>query len=128
MKDLLGALTSALCICHCLLTPILIGFGVTGLLADSLTAEWLHLALLGPILLLLLTSLPSAHCRHGNALPLSLAITGISLLVTSLFIHGKIELLLSLSGGLLMIAAHLLNRHLLHKHINKGVTTGLLSE
>nr|WP_269813796.1 MerC domain-containing protein [Bowmanella yangjiangensis] len=115
VKDILGALASALCICHCLFTPLLVALGATGLLVDSLTTEWFHLVLFIPILLLLMISLPKAHCQHKSPAPLGMAVVGITLLVLSLFSHDELELIFSLGGGTSLIVAHLLNRHLLNK-------------
>jgi hypothetical protein len=68
-----------------------------------------------PISGLLVWSLPGGWCVHRNKTPFILGLSGFLLLVISLFAGHDAELPLSVSGGLLLAAAHLRNRVLLKR-------------
>jgi hypothetical protein len=116
MKDLVAAFISGLCIVHCLLTPIILALGGAGILGNWLEAEWLHYLLLVPILLLVGWSLPASRHQHQQQIPLWLGFTGVGLLLLSMFVPVSFEPWLAISAGMLLITAHLLNRHLLQQH------------
>jgi hypothetical protein len=99
MKDDLAVACSGACMIHCLVTPIVIGFGTAGLLGDWFTSEWVHKVMLVPVILLAILSLPGAYRRHKNHWPLLLG-------------PESLETWITLSGGLLLITAHLWNRNL----------------
>ena len=112
MKDLLAASASGLCILHCLLTPLLLMLGAAGAMSAILSSEWVHYLLLVPVLLLAALSLPAGKRRHHNNAPSLLALVGIVLLLLALVAPVALESTLSVSAGLLLIAAHLYNRQL----------------
>lgn len=113
MKDTIGMFVSGLCLLHCLLTPVLLalgGFGVVGaLLGDKL----FHLALLLPVLFLALASFPRACRRHRRPAVMVAGFSGLLLLVVALSLEGAWELLVSVGGAGLLVAAHWANRRLL---------------
>jgi len=113
MKDLVAAYISGLCILHCLLTPILLALGGAGVLGHWLEAEWVHYALIAPILLLVIWSLPAARRQHQQHAPLWLGLAGAGLMLMSLWVPARLEPVLAVSAGILLMAAHLFNRHLL---------------
>jgi NhaP-type Na+/H+ or K+/H+ antiporter len=113
MKDLVAAYISGLCIVHCLLTPVLLALGGAGLLGHWLEAEWVHYVLITPILLLVGWSLPAAQHRHQQQSPLWLGCGGAALMLLSLAVPAALEPWLAISAGVLLMAAHLMNRHLL---------------
>lgn len=113
MKDLVAAYISGLCIVHCLLTPALLALGGAGLLGHWLEAEWVHYVLITPILLLVGWSLPAARHRHQQQWPLWLGCGGAALMLLSLAVPAALEPWLAISAGVLLMAAHLMNRHLL---------------
>ena len=114
MKDLLGVCLSGLCILHCLVTPILLALGGVGLIGAWFESEWVHYLLLAPISLMLVWSLPSSWIKHRNTKPLLIGGLGFSLLLTSLFVPESAEPVVAVLAGLILIAAHLLNRRLLN--------------
>ncbi|KKO43963.1 MerC mercury resistance protein [Arsukibacterium ikkense] len=113
MKDLIAAALSGLCVVHCLALPILLAVGSSGLLLGVFSSEWFHYLMLLPISALLVWSLPGGWCVHRNKTPFLLGLSGFLLLVISLFAGHDAELVLSVSGGFLLAAAHLRNRVLL---------------
>lgn len=111
-KDLIGILLSLCCIIHCLLPLFMLLLGTAGALSGWWTSEWVHYLLLGPILLVLLLSLPASYRQHQQKSPLLLAALGLSLLLLSLLLPAQFEAILAVSGGLLLACAHGYNRHL----------------
>lgn len=123
MKDFLGVCLSGLCILHCLLTPLLLAFGGVGAIGVWLDSAWVHYLLLAPICLVLVWSLPLAWIKHRNLSPLLLGSSGFSVLLLSLFVpqtlESTLESTLAIAGGLVLIAAHLCNRHLLNNYLQQ---------
>ncbi|OBP13887.1 MerC mercury resistance protein [Rheinheimera sp. SA_1] len=117
MKDFLGVCLSGLCILHCLLTPLLLALGGVGAIGVWFESAWVHYLLLAPICLVLVWSLPLAWIKHRNLSPLLLGASGFSVLLLSLFVPEAIEPMLAIAGGLVLIAAHLFNRHLLNNFL-----------
>ncbi|GAB2918906.1 MerC domain-containing protein [Rheinheimera gaetbuli] len=115
MKDIIAAALSGLCVVHCLATPILLALGSSGLLLGIFSSEWFHYLMLLPISVLLAWSLPGGWCVHQRKAPFALGLAGFLVLVAALFAPHEAETALSLSGGVLLISAHLYNRKLLHK-------------
>ena len=128
MKDFMGACLSGLCILHCLLTPLLLAMGGAGMIGTWLGSEWVHYALIAPICILLSWSLPLAWVKHRQGGPLLIGVSGLSLLLLSLWLPGDIESLVAIVGSLGLITAHLLNRHLLNRHLLKKHTSLLLQD
>lgn len=113
MKDFLGVCLSGLCILHCLLTPLLLALGGVGAIGAWFESAWVHYLLVAPICLVLVWSLPIAWIKHRNSSPLLLGAAGFSVLMLSLFVPETIEPVVAIAGSLVLIAAHLFNRHLL---------------
>ena len=112
MKDDLAVACSGACMIHCLLTPIVIGFGTAGLLGEWLTSEWVHKVMIIPVILLAILSLPGAYRKHKNRWPLLLGGLGLSSMISALLGPESLEIWITLAGGLLLITAHLWNRNL----------------
>lgn len=121
MRDLVAAYISGLCIVHCLCTPILLALGSVGVLGHYLEAEWIHYVLITPILLLVGWSLPSSRALHQQQAPLLLGLTGAALMLLSLWVPAPLEPWLAVSAGILLMAAHLFNRHLLKLHFGDSL-------
>lgn len=115
MKDLIAAALSGLCVVHCVTTPILLALGSSGLLLGVFSSEWFHFLMLLPISAMLVWSLPGGWCMHRRKAPFVLGLAGFLVLIAALFAPPDAETALSLTGGLLLISAHLYNRKLLHK-------------
>lgn len=110
MKDEAAAICSGLCLIHCIATPVLLSLGGLGLVGSLFTSEWVHVALFAPIAALAATSLPSGWKRHKRWVPGAAGFTGLALLLAALFAPHEAEAILSISGGLLLMAGHLSNR------------------
>lgn|SRR5690606_27446093 len=115
MKDILAAALSGLCVLHCLATPVLLALGSSGLLLGALSSEWFHYLMLLPISVLLAWSLPGGWCVHQRKAPFALGLSGFLVLIAALFAPHDAETALSVSGGLLLISAHLYNRKLVFR-------------
>ncbi len=103
-KDFAGMVVSTLCLIHCIAGPIILALGFSGLELSFLLNEKIHIALIFPILLFALWSIPSSYSIHKNALPIILAIVGIVLLLMGVFIENLEELLTILASTFLIIA------------------------
>ncbi|MDO8825505.1 MerC domain-containing protein [Methylophaga sp.] len=112
MKDDLAVVCSGACMVHCLVTPIVIGFSAAGLFGEWLSSEWVHQLMLVPVVLLALLSLPGSYKKHKNKWPLRLAALGILTMVSALVGPESMETWITISGGILLITAHLWNRNL----------------
>lgn len=113
MRDVLGAWLSVLCMLHCFLPILLVSFGASlGLnhAADVMHGEWVHVALLFPIIAILAISLPKAYLSHGDLKPTAMALFGILVLIVAISIGGTTETILTIMGSMFIIAAHMSNR------------------
>jgi uncharacterized membrane protein len=98
---------------HCFLPILLLAFGASlGLshMAEAMHEEWMHAALLTPIILILVVSLPKAYKVHHNRNPAILAILGIITLSVAISIGDTTETVLTIIGSVFVISAHLINR------------------
>lgn len=113
-SNAMGASCSGLCICHCLLTPVLLGSGLLGGGVLFLESEWIHRLLLVPVVLLALITVLSLYKRQSDGALMILAILGVGLMVSAItFEHhfGKnFEQVATVIGGTLLVAFHLINR------------------
>lgn len=119
MKDFLGVCLSGLCILHCLVTPLLLALGGVGAIGVWFESAWVHYLLLAPICLVLVWSLPIAWIKHRNLSPLLLGASGFSVLLLSLFVPEALESILAIAGSLVLMTAHLFNRHLLSNFLQR---------
>ena len=119
MKDFFGAVCSVLCILHCLITPVFMLVGISSVGIHLVESEWIHWLLVIPIILLALWSFPNGWKTHGDYKPLIFGTAGVILMVMSLFVEHSYETYLAISAGLLLISAHLLNRKLVIKRVEK---------
>lgn len=113
MKDLLGAICSSMCIVHCLLTPILLLFGISGAGIAFIESEWVHLVLAIPMVALAFWSMLLGWRAHRQSKPILFAGSGLILLFSSLTIGEQYEAYLAVTAGLLLISAHLFNLKLI---------------
>jgi hypothetical protein len=109
MKDKLGIFFSSLCLCHCLLTPLLILLMGTNLFLGALEAEWVHKLLLLPVLVFALSSIPRRWLATRSQWLLILAGTGFMTIITAQFNHGVNEVWLTMLGTICLISAHFLS-------------------
>jgi hypothetical protein len=111
--DLAGMTASGVCLVHCLLTPFLISLAPD--LLPYLPGDlWFHRTLaVGIVLLGAIAFFPGylIHRRRSLLVPVSVGVALI--LLVAYFgetISKPVELILNVSGSLLLVAAHLLNR------------------
>lgn len=124
MKDKLAICLSGLCICHCVLTPLLLTLGGLGVIGFIFGSEWVHYLLVVPIAVLAALSLPSSFRLHRLRLPLLLGAAGLLLVITALFNEGPAETWLTIAGSLLLCSAHYYNHYAVRrlKLNNPGIT------
>jgi hypothetical protein len=111
--DLAGVTASGVCLIHCLLTPFLISLAPD--LVPYLPGDvWFHRTLaVGIVLLGAVAFFPGylLHRRRSLLIPVSLGIVLILLVACcGETLSRPVELILNVSGSLLLVAAHLLNR------------------
>ncbi len=111
--DLAGVTASGICLIHCLLTPIVISLfpsAIPYLPGDA----WLHRTLAAGIVLLGAVAFVPGYRLHRRKPLLALVGTGMSLILTVAWtgegMSRVLELALSVSGSMMLVAAHLLNR------------------
>ncbi len=111
--DFAGATASGLCLVHCLLMPVVISLfpsAIPYLPGDA----WVHRALATAIVLLGAIAFIPGYRIHRHKPLLALIAIGIVLILTVAWtgqaISRATELALSISGSLMLVTAHLLNR------------------
>ena len=111
--DLAGATASGVCLIHCLLTPLLISLD-PDLLPYLPGDVWFHRALaVGIVVLGAIAFIPGylIHRRKALLFPIIGGMTLILLVACSgETLSQPVELTLNISGSVLLVAAHLLNR------------------
>ena len=107
--DLAGFLTSLLCAIHCSAVPVMISLGALS------SSTWLHnhaidWVVIGTGIFIASYSLLGDFFRiHRSATPLLLAGIGFAFLILGMIEHHGWMLLFSVSGGLLVASAHVVN-------------------
>jgi hypothetical protein len=112
--DWVGVVSSGVCAIHCSLLPL------ASYLAPAFTTylenEWVHFLLILLIVPVAGVSFYKTQSIHGQVLPVKLALLGLGLLVGSFglerifeFEVDGLELILTISASVLLIAGHLLN-------------------
>lgn len=112
-SDRLGVVFSSLCLCHCLLTPLLIFFLGTNVLLGTLESEWVYKVFLLPVLAIAAISIPKRYIATRNQTMLGFAVFGICVFIGAQFFHGTPELVFTIIGSIGVIGAHLLSLKLL---------------
>ncbi len=115
MKDKMAVLISGLCLVHCFLPPVIISVGMMSFAGNILESEWVHIALLCPVVVLAVLSLPSAYRRHRTRWPMVLAVLGITGFCSAFLLPEAMELWITVVAAGLMILAHVWNRVLLQR-------------
>jgi len=109
MKDKFGIFFASLCLCHCLLTPLLVLVMGTHLVLGDLVAERVHKLLLFPVFVIALSSIHERYLATRNQWLLILTSSGFITIITAQFNHGENEVLLTLLGSICLISAHFLS-------------------
>lgn len=110
--DTAGFFTSMLCAIHCSAVPVLVSLGLLG------SGTWLHnhmidWVVIGFGVIIASYSLLGDFIRkHRNILPLGMAFTGFLFLLIGMVEHHGWMLLFSVSGGLMVASAHLINHRI----------------
>lgn len=114
LLDLLGVSASVACALHCSVLPILLAYSAFGGLS------WMgsHAVEFGFIAIACLIAIPAfrkGYRRHGNRIPLIIALVGFALIFASVLSHDHTEhvpLLLPTIAGLTIATAHIYNLRL----------------
>lgn len=107
--DRIAVTLSGLCLVHCVATVVLLGL-------VSSVASWLGNPLIHEVGLALATllgaiALIGGAFSHGRVLPTMVGATGLSFMLSALFVpHGGSEALLTVIGVSLLAGAHWMNR------------------
>ena len=75
-------------------------FASASAMGSFLSSEWVHKALLIPVLLMALVTLPKAWYLTRNSWILSLAIVGLSAMLGAVLFHGSVEVVLTGVGSI----------------------------
>jgi len=111
--DRVGMAASFICAVHCVLTPLLFTllplFGLTFLKDERF--DWAFIVI--SIIIGITSLIPSYLKKHRALLPIILFGFGVVLLITARHLESlSTELPVVLGGGLLVVTAHKVNRHL----------------
>ncbi len=114
MKDVAGAVCSGLCVCHCLLTPLLLASGLFGGGLLFLESELIHQMLLIPVVILACLSVISVLKRRSDWMLLLLALFGVGIMLSAIVYEERFgegfEQIATVVGGVLLMTLHLVNR------------------
>lgn len=109
LPDKLGMCVSAICMVHCLAIPILLLFGLDAVLL-VVDQEWLELLIIVFTFGVGVISFLSGFVRHKQHFIPVLFIAGFLLIVNGEAVsHMWVSLLLSVSGAIIIIYAHVQN-------------------
>jgi len=109
--DRLAAGLSSLCLLHCVALPIVLGL-LPAIASGPLEAlhgpDWAHWALIVLAVPFSLAALRKGMMRHANPVPAIAALAGFGLVAMGALLHGAgaMEQLATVSGGLVIAAAH----------------------
>lgn len=110
LLDWLGASLSALCVVHCMLTPVLLA--LLPAFGAYWAHSWVHEALLFVLVPLAVLALGRGWLGHRRTWVLALGVAGMALIaLPHLFAHGhgEIEWPLTIAGSILLVTAHARN-------------------
>lgn len=116
--DTIGIGLSLICVVHCIVTPVILSLlPVLGqLISEDAFHTWMAPVFIVPAILALIPG----TLKHKSKLPIVLAVFGLIVFCLSTFLHGmseSVELIASLVGSGMLIAAHKLN----HTYCNSCV-------
>lgn len=123
--DRLGITASLGCAVHCILTALLFVLAPAVFQGahfykplNFLTHEWIHVGMALLVFPVAVLALWNGYRTHRNKSGLLLGGVGLSLLISGLLLHGEtMEIVLTLLGGIILAAAHLVNlRYCQHSH------------
>lgn len=116
VADKAGICLSAICIVHCILTPVIL------LALPALHAfEWyhgtLHVVFAIIIPLLALAAFIPGYKLHGDSRVFKIALVGFALVIAGIIIPHELEIewlepVFSIAGSIFLVRAHLINRNL----------------
>lgn len=107
--DILGITASVACAIHCSVFPIAIAFGFlsSGFMKGHVVIDTLFIGL--SLFIATFSLVRSFQQKHKDILPLSVFVTGVTLIVIGLQFHGVIEMILATIGGLTIASSHIIN-------------------
>ncbi len=111
--DFVGFMASLTCALHCAIVPIILTMGALGG-ATWLEHPFLEGSFIALSLMLASWSLIGSYINnHRNFSALATVLAGFILIIASRFVEGSAEILLTVSGGLIIATAHYINWRLL---------------
>lgn len=105
---------SGVCLVHCLALPVAALF-LPMLAGAGKGTEWLHVLLVAVAAPVSTLALRHGWLHHRQVMPAYPAAAGFTLMLGALAVHGSLEAVLTVVGGLLVAAGHLLNWRLLQR-------------
>ena len=111
--DKLGIVGSALCVVHCVFTPLAIGY-LSAMGLGFLGAEVFHKLLAVPLLAIALLAFLPGYRKHGDTRILAAGIAAVAVLLGAIFVletflPHSIAAVGTVIGSVLLIGAHALN-------------------
>lgn len=110
-RDWLGILCSSICVLQCVAPLLFAVFGMSLANGALFGVEEFHVLMLTVVLTIAIWSLLPGYRRHRRRRSQLFALAGVLLLFLAIMISGAADVPLTILGGVLMIAAHALNRH-----------------
>lgn len=114
-RDIVGSVLSGLCLCHCLLPPLLMSVGVLVVSELAHDTEWFHSLLLLPILLTACWSFYPSVAKYRYWQPVFFGLPGIFFIYLALISDHNTEALYTVVGTGLLLVAHWKNYHFKQK-------------
>ena len=113
---------SGICVIHCILLPVFVlAFPVFGRHYEELEGFW-HTAFIGGSVGFFVLAFSMGYKHHKNWQPLALGFIGCVFLGLSYFaedsLHGPLEVICVVAGGLLLMGGHFWNHHCRQCHHN----------
>ena len=109
--DTLGMGASIICAVHCAAVPFLVSIAASAGL-EIFQSSWFEFGILGLAVVFILTSLVPSFLKHKNAMPLTLALFGLTAVVVNHIIWGHTSYILSFFGAITIAMGHYKNYHL----------------
>lgn len=108
--DSIGIGLSAICVAHCVLTPLVLSFlpALGQLISEDAFHIWIAPVLIIPAILALVPGV----LKHKSKKPIILGLIGLAIFCMATYFHHlseSIEFIISLIGGMMLLIAHKLN-------------------
>lgn len=116
--DILGIVASGLCMVHCVALPLIL-LVVPTMASEVLSCDCTHAVLAGAVTLFCMMAIFPGFRVHGNRPVLLTMLAGLALVLVATFgchlLGEQFEMPVISVGNILVVFAHLRNRHLMKK-------------